>query len=42
MGNSLLDFSSGEKVILSEESTINYLNFYGSNGYGNELDKKVF
>ena len=32
---SVLEFSSGEKVQLSDESSINYLKIYGSNYYGN-------
>ena len=42
LAKSLLEFSSGEKVYLSDESSINYLKIYGANCYGNALDKKSF
>ena len=42
LAKSLLEFSSGEKVLLSDEKSINYLKIYGSNCYGNDLNKKSF
>ena len=42
LAKSLLEFSSGEKVALNDENSINYLKIYGSNCYGNELNKKSF
>jgi hypothetical protein len=42
LAKSLLEFNSGEKVLLNDEISINYLKIYGSNCYGHGLDKKSF
>jgi DNA-directed RNA polymerase len=42
LAKSLLEFSSGDKVHLSDKSSINYLKIYGSNCYGHGLNKKSF
>jgi len=42
LAKSILEFSSGEKVQLSDESSIKYLKIYGSNCYGQGLNKKSF
>jgi hypothetical protein len=42
LAKSLLDFSSGEKVLLSDETSINYLKIFGSICYGQGLNKKSF
>jgi len=42
LAKSLLEFSSGEKVQLSDESSINYLKIFGTNCFGNTLEKKIF
>ena len=42
LAKSLLEISSGEKVLLSDETSINYLKIYGSNCYGQGLNKKSF
>jgi len=42
LAKSLLAFHYGEKVLLNDDSSINYLKIYGSNCYGQGLDKKSF
>jgi DNA-directed RNA polymerase len=42
LAKSLLEFSVGNKVYLSDDSSINYLKIYGSNCYGQGLNKKSF
>jgi DNA-directed RNA polymerase len=42
LAKSLLEFSSGEKVSLCDENAIKYLKIYGSNCYGQGLNKKSF
>jgi DNA-directed RNA polymerase len=42
LAKSLLEFSEGEKVELSDKNSIDYLKIFGANCYGNKLDKTSF
>ena len=42
LAKSLLEFSQGTKVYLSEDSSIKYLKIFGANCFGNKIEKKSF
>lgn len=42
LAKSLLEFSEGERVELSDKNSIDYLKIFGANCYGNKLDKTSF
>jgi hypothetical protein len=42
LAKSLIEFSVGEKIFLSDEESINYLKIYCANSFGNKIEKKSF
>ena len=42
LAKGLLQFSVGEKVHLNDKLAISYLKIFGTNCFGNTLEKKIF